>query len=243
MISRTPAERRVRFLLVGLPLGMTALLLGSVGALWLSADRLRPAKGEPATITWSSACAEAWVPVANERAQLVGLGDLSVTSQGDQVVVKGVMPGLDDDATAIPALLTAPGELAVYAAESVTDAPEGRSLVGTVDVTSAYFTIGFSGHPLVELQVQPNALDRMHQRETTSLVYTVDGFPGGGFYEEEGSGPDKIEIQPQGLMTKEAEVRMATDWLIWMTSGPAPCPAEALEDQRDAPRPDPGADP
>lgn len=238
MISRTPAERRVRFLLVGLPLAMTALLLGSVGALWFSADRLRPAQGEPATVSWTSACADEWVPVARERAQLVGLGDLTVTAEGDRVLVHGVMPGLPDDATAIPALLSAPGELAVYAAESVNDTPEGRSLVGTLDVTSAFFTIGFSGHPLVELQVQPNALDRMHQRETTSLVYTVDGFPGGGFYEEEGSGPNKIEIQPQGLMTKEEEVRMATDWLIWMTSGPAPCAADALTYEPDLPRPE-----
>jgi hypothetical protein len=218
--SRSTAERHSRFFMAGIPLAL-ALVLAAAMVAWLVATWVGTnAEGEQAVITLTADCD--LTKVTTERAKAVGFGAFEVTTQGKDTVLTGRLPGLPDDETAMPALLSAEGKLRVLAADTEDGPGSGEPLATEVDLTAAWLQIGMSGHPYVLLDVQPNALTRIQEAEAASWVFELDGVEVDRFVDSHPPEDDDLRIQPKLERTRD-EVRMATDWAVILSS-PLPCP-------------------
>lgn len=210
--SRSTAERSSRFFMAGIPLAL-ALVLAAAMVAWLVATWVGgSAAGENAEIRLTADCD--LTEVTRARAEAVGFADIQLSREGDDTVLTGRMPGLPDDDTAMPALLSARGQLRVLP-------EEGEPLATEVDLTAAWLQIDMTGHPYVLLEFQPNALKRIQEAETSSWRFELDGEVVETFEDDHPPDDDDLRVQPKLERTK-AEVRMATDWTV-MLLNPLPC--------------------
>ncbi|MCB9765037.1 MAG: hypothetical protein H6739_35010 [Alphaproteobacteria bacterium] len=227
MSAEKPQVSPLRVLFVTSPL-MLAMVLGvSVAVLialsWIGGT----AEGARAEITFESDCPAQWAERVQARAGAIGLGDPSLAQRGAQVSLTATLPGLEDDQTAIPALLTAPGVFAVYAAETVDSAPEGTPLATNDDIEDVFFQLDATGHPYTQVDLSPVAGQRVEAAAPPALLYVLDGQVVDTFHSELGFKGSKLELHPKLLSTKE-EVRRATDWMLMLKFGPAPCEARGV---------------
>ena len=222
MESRTPEERRARFLTAALPIGMVSLFAVAVGSFlaitWMGGS----ATGERVEMRWSSQCAEQWATVARARSEEMGLGDLQLTVEGDETVLVATLPGNEDDLSKVPGILAGDGQFAVYAAESLEGPTVGEPIATNEDITSVWFNIDYSGHAYTQIELQPNARKRLGEGGNT-LVFLVDGVIVSGYEDVDAAEADDLRLQDASAEAKEDEVRSAIDWKILVQHGPAPC--------------------
>ena len=224
MRSRTPKERNARFFFGSLPMLLAGFLIISLIALFVLTRIGGVAEGERVDMRFESTCAAELAPVIQSRAQEMGLGELQVDVQGQQVRVVATLPGLDDVRTAVPALLAKRGVFEIYQAETLESLPEGDPLAGQEDITNVWYQLSIEGHPVVQIELQPNALLRLQGRSNPVLLYTLDHLVIETWDFEEGPDKDTVELQPELLRTED-EVRQAADWVILLRTGPTPCAA------------------
>ncbi len=217
MRSRSPQERKVRMFALATPVILAIVIAGAAALLGLLTFIGGRASGEHAEIRLRSSCPDAWSERMTQRATDIGIGELEVSVEGDETVLRGILPGLEDDLTTIPALLTRPGELVI--------AGEGEELAYSVDVEDAWLQMDIMGHPYVILDLQPNAMQRL--QGVSTLTFELDREIVAMQRSDDGE-IDEVEMQPE-LQTVEEEVRAATDWKILLQHGPGPCVAESVE--------------
>lgn len=216
-----------RILFVSMPILIAGGLAVAVGLFFVVTWIGKPATGAWVELRFTSSCGEAWAPVLMARANAVGLGEPSVRQAQGETILRARMPGLDDDLTAIPALLTRPGVFEIYVAEGVDAPPAGAPIATNADVTEVYFQIDATGHPLAYLRLSELAQTRLNDADPPALLYVLDGVVVDAFHSARQFDEDHVELRPRLQTTKE-EVRVATDWSIALGSGPAPCAAEGL---------------
>ncbi|MED5374313.1 MAG: hypothetical protein VX899_25060 [Myxococcota bacterium] len=224
MRSRTPTERNARFVFGSLPMLMAAFMVASVIGLFVLTRIGGKAAGARVQMTWSTTCPTEWGELLTARGTDMGLGDLEVTPGADEVIVTATLPGLDGDQDKTPALLGARGLLEIQAVESRDSAPGGQVLATNEDVLNAWYQLNYQGHPAVELELQPQALLRLQERDTPALIYVLDGQVVDAWDFEEGPEEDDVRLTPE-LERTEDEVRQTADWLILLSHPPAPCDA------------------
>lgn len=216
MRSRNPAERKARMFALASPVVLGGLIVAAAVILGLATLIPGSAEGERVEIRVRSSCPDAWSERLTQRATDVGIGDLEVLVDGDETVVTGVLPGLEDDLVAIPALLTRQADFRITG--------EGEELASDVDVLDTWLQMNIMGHPYVVLDLQPNAFARLQGID--SIDFILDGEVIGTQRADDGE-IDTVELQPE-LDTIQAEVRAATDYKILLQHGPAPCVAEGV---------------
>ena len=216
MRSRSPEERKARIFALATPVVMAGVIAGAALLLGLLTLVGGSADGEHVEIRATSSCPDAWAERMTQRAADIGIGDLEVIVEGDHTVLRGVLPGLEDDLTAIPHLLTRPAELVITG--------EGEELAYDVDVVDTWMQMDIMGHPYVVLDLQPNAMARL--QGVDFIAFDLDGETVATQRSDEGE-IDTVEMQPK-LQTVEEEVRAATDWKILLQHGPGPCPVDEV---------------
>ncbi len=203
---------------IAAPLLLACILAVSTGALWVAGWRGREPVGVRAQVHVDSDCPVLWKERLLQRAGSIGLGEVTGSVDGARATLVAILPGLEDDAEAMPALLTQPGRFAVYAGAE----PDGEVLATEADIVSVDLGLNLKGHPYVQLGFQPAAVQRL-KAGGSPLTYVLDGevvdhhFANGSIRGEE------IRLQPR-LDTVKKELRNATDWNIVLRHGPAPCP-------------------
>ncbi len=185
------------------------VVLGSLGG---------RASGERASFRWQSSCAEQAMPIMQTRGESLGLGEPEWAAQGDTITLTATLPGLDDDATAVPALLAAPGELELRL--------EGRLLATRDDLVSARLELDESGMPLTTLTFSPEAGERLSAEVDAApqgeIVFLLDGV-------EIARRPNSVKVREHQLriLPGEGETRVrfrrATDRAIVLDHGRLPC--------------------
>lgn len=227
MRSRTPKERNARFFFGSLPMLLAGFLIISLIGLFVLTRIGGQAEGARVEMRFESQCSDELAPVILARAQEMGLGEPQIEVQDphqQQVILVATLPGLQDDETTVPALLASGGVFEIYQAESLESPPGGEALAGQEDIVNVWYQLSLEGHPVVQLELQPNALLRLQGRSKPVLLYTLDGVVIETWDFEEGPDEDTVELQPELLRTED-EVRQAADWVILLRTGPTPCPA------------------
>lgn len=213
-----PASPMLR-LLFAIPLVVSGAAL--VGTLWfLNRDTGRTATGDRVRIHLQSACLERTERVVRARIDSLGLPAPELVAAGDGLDLTLTLPGLPDDRTAIPALLTAPGRLSVRVSDQEV-ATEG-------DVAGTGINLGPGGDPYLELAFQAMAVTALREASASGAPMTLllDGR-----VMAEGVGADQIEDQKLAVYPADAgpqeRMRLAADWSLILNSGPHGCPVVA----------------
>lgn len=200
------------------PVVFALFLVANIGALVLLGSLGGKASGERVSLRWQSSCAAQALPVMQSRGESLGLGEPEWAVSGDTITLTATMPGLDDDATAVPALLGAPGELELRL--------DGRVLATRSDLVSARLELDESGMPLTKLTFSPEAGERLSAEVDAApqgeIVFLLDGV-------EIARRPNSVKVNEHQLrvlpgegMTRE-RFRRATDWAIVLDHGRLPC--------------------
>lgn len=226
-MSETPPTTPWRILFVSIPIFLAGGLAVAVALFFLVTWIGKPATGAQAEVRFTSTCGAAWEPVLMARAAAIGLGEPKVSTEGSETRLKARMPGLDDDLTAVPALLTKPAVFQVFVVDDVDAQPAGEPIVTNADLTDVFFQIDSTGHPFAYLHLSELAKTRIHDADPPALVYVLDGVVVDTYHSARSFTEDHLEVRPRLRTTKE-EVRMTTDWAIMLASGPGPCPAEGV---------------
>lgn len=229
--SQPPSDPKLsmfRVAFVASPFVIGIVLFAAMGALMLATRDVAKAGGERAEIRFQAECAEAFAALSRARAETIGLGELQVTAAAGEVTIRAVLPGLDDDLTAVPKLLTAPARFAVYPAAAITDSPQGEPLATGDDVTDTWFQLDVTGHPYTAVELQPHALKRVTDAKAGVMLYVLDGQVIATYESSQPFKGETLELHPLRETTRE-EVRQATDWHILLNHGPAPCEATGLQ--------------
>ncbi len=205
---------------IAVPLTLAVLLGLSVAGLFVAGWLGREPGGVRASILVESSCAEEWAERLLQRAGSVGMGELSIAVEGNQAQLLATLPGLEDDLEAMPILLTREGRLEVFAGDDA----GGEPIATQADVVTIELGLNLKGHPYVQVELQPAAVDRL-KAAGSPLAYAVDGEIV-DYYRADGPiRGSEIRIQPR-LATVKEELRVATDWNIALRHGPAPCPVQ-----------------
>lgn len=208
-----------------LPFVMGVILAVIVGGLAIAGYVGRDATGERLTVVFETGCGEAWRPIIQQRVDTIGLVEPALTVEGDRLTLTAQFPGLEDDATAIPALLIKPGELGVFVEGDVEWEPTGESLASTADVTDARLTLDIRARSVVEITLEKEARARVHEAiRAGPVLYVIDGEVVERYVDKRGMKAMHIDVFPE-RETLEEEIRVATDLSIIMQHGPAPCEA------------------
>ena len=205
--------------MASLPLALALLLVLTMGG-WMAVTwKGGSAKGSQVSIALTADC-DLREPVL-ARALGVGFGQPQVSYAEGVTRLQGRMPGLGDDTTAMPALLSKPGRLRVLPADSAEGPPTGAEVATEVDLTNAWLQIGMSGHPYVQLEFQPNVLARIQEADASSWLFELDGEIVDYFDADRDPDDDDLRLQPRLEATRD-ELRLATDWSI-VLQDPLPC--------------------
>lgn len=200
------------------PIGFALFLAANVGALAMLGYLGGHAGGSRLALTWHTACAAQSLPIMQQRAESMGLGDPRWTATGDQISLVATMPGLPDDRTAVPALLGRSGQLRLRMGEQV---------LGTqVDLAAASLEMDEAGMPFTQIVLSPEvgqtvaeAVAANHQGE---LIFDLDG-------EELARRPNTIAVENDklkiiaGVGKTRDRFRRATDRAIILGHGALPC--------------------
>lgn len=216
-----------RFALVSTPLLMGLGIFAAIGLFIVLTSIGGTARGERVTVTVQSSCPADWSRLLLSRAQELGLGEPQARMDGDRARLTATLPGLEGDRVSVPALLTAQGVFEVHAAQAADQAPQGQALATSADVEEIYLQLDLSGHPFAEVHLQPLAAQRLRDAGTPVLLYRLDGVTV-DTYDAAVPFPGTLELHPALEHTRD-ELRLATDWTVLLRTGPAPCPATAVQ--------------
>jgi len=207
-----------------LPFAMGSFLAVIVGGLVIAGYIGRDPTGERLTVVFETGCGDEWRPIIQKRVDSIGLGEPSLTLTGDTLTLTATFPGLEDDATAVPALLIATGELAVYV-EGEDGEPTGESLASAADIAEARLNLDSRARSVVEVSLEPEARKRVHEAARAgAILYAIDGEVVERYDDRRGLKTMSIDFYPTRETMKE-ELRVATDWSIMLKHGSAPCEA------------------
>ncbi len=207
---------------IAAPLLLAGLLAVSTGALWVAGWRGRAPVGVRAELHVDSECPLLWKDRLLQRAGSIGLGEAVGSVDGARATLVAILPGLEDDAKAMPELLTKPGRFAVYAGLE----PTGEVLATEADLVSVDLGLNLKGHPYVQLGLQPTAVERL-KVAGSPLTYALDGEVVDHHHAKGSIRGDEIRLQPR-MDTVKTELRHAIDWNIVLRHGPAPCLPEKV---------------
>ena len=207
---------------IAAPLLLACILAVSTGALWVAGWRGREPVGARAQVHVDSDCPVLWKERLLQRAGSIGLGEATGSVDGARATLVAILPGLEDDAKAMPKLLTQPGRFVVYGG----DEPVGEVLATEADIVSVDLGLTLKGHPYVQLGFQPTAVERL-KVAGSPLTYVLDGEVVDHHFAKGSIRGEEIRLQPR-LDTVKEELRHATDWNIVLRHGPAPCPPASV---------------
>lgn len=206
---------------MALPVGFAVFMMLATGLLFALAWRGGTAEGDRVTLTWDTCQAAA--PVLLARAEAVGLGDpvLNASAAPGSVSLTATLPGLEDDRTAIPALLSRPGTLSLRSGST--------EVLTEQAVTLAQVRLDEGGLPYTWVELEDAAYNALEERILGEPEGALRVFVDGTFLVER---PNSRELSDGGLRLVEGEqmeskrrMRRAVDRAIALTHGPLPCPA------------------
>jgi hypothetical protein len=177
------------------------------------------ADGDRVSIRLEGACAAEALPMVQARAESVGLGDPEIALDAGAVVVTATLPGLDDDATAIPRLLSRRGWLEIRQGDTVVlDGSKVKEASIRLDEGGAAYTwIDIDKESVAPFQA---ALDADPEGE---LTFHVDDELAAVRPNTRGIKDDGLRIVAPGEMLPAARMKIAADTSIVLTHGPLPC--------------------
>lgn len=181
------------------------------------------ADGDRVTIRLEGACAAEALPDVEQRAASLGLGDPEFALEPGAILVTATLPGLDDDATAVPALLAQRGWLEVR---------QGTTVVLDSDaVIEANIRLDEGGAAYTWIDLRPEAvapfqavLDADIDGE---LTFHVDDTLAAVRPNSRGVKDDGLRVVAPGDMKPAQRMKIAADTSIVLTHGPLPCALSA----------------
>jgi hypothetical protein len=181
------------------------------------------ADGDRVTIRLSGACAAESLPHIKERATSVGLGDPEFTQEPGVIIITATLPGLEDDATAVPRLLGQRGWLEVRQGETV--------VLDSDAVIEANIRLDEGGAAYTWLDIKKEAvapfqavLDADIQGE---LTFHVDDELAAVRPNTRGVKDDGLRVVAHGDMKPAVRMKIAADTSIVLTHGPLACALNA----------------
>lgn len=196
----------------------TALALAT-GTLVVLAWRGGTAAGPRLTIRFDAACPAAALPILQARAEAIGLGEPVLTVEPEGILLTATMPGLPDDATAVPALLARPGR---FSGES-----GGAVVVDNSHLTGAQIRLDESGMPYTWVGLSPAGAEAVRALAASDpsgdMAMAIDE-------DRPMPRPNDIALEDDGLRiiteatVTEARMRLAADRAILLGTAPLPCP-------------------
>lgn len=191
----------------------TVALLGRMGT---------DATGARLTLRFSGACVAAARPFIQGRAEEIGLGEPQYAEDDGGLRLTATMPGLPDDATAMPALLARPGRFTVQ--------HNGAVLAENADLRMVEIRLDESGMPYTWVQLGPDAVERLRAAIAADpqgklIVYLDD--------EVVSERPNTAQMTDESLRVVTGEgmtadrMRVAADRAIVLHNGPIPCALSA----------------
>lgn len=218
MPEETPPRSPQTRALMAIPLSLSVLVL--IGALYL-AFRLQhgpPAAGDRVRMSLSTTCAAGARGVIAHRAEAIGLGTVQISEEEGGLSVVATLPGLPDDRSAIPALLTKPGHFEIHAA--------GRTVATESDVAGTALNMDAGGSPYAEITLNGLAFEEL--REAAAGGGVIEALLDGETLLSEDAGQlrdARIRIFPKPE-DPAARMRAAVDLTVLLPSGALPCPVQ-----------------
>ncbi|MFM2248590.1 MAG: hypothetical protein RL071_4665 [Pseudomonadota bacterium] len=201
------------------PIVVASALALATGLLVLLAWRGGTAAGPRLTVRFTTACPAAAKPVLAARADAIGLGDPVLQVEPDGLALTATMPGLADDAVAVPALLARPGKFTGIAG--------GEVIVDSSHLTGAQIRLDESGMPYTWVGLSPAGAAAVRALATADpeggLAMAIDE-------DRPTPRPNDIELEDEGLRIiteagiTEQRMRTAADRAILLGTAPLPCP-------------------
>jgi hypothetical protein len=217
-------QPRAGCLLFGMPIVLTIFIASMYALLFLLGSLPGTATGE--RITWTLQTCPAAQVLIDKRVIAIGLGEPVWAPKGSGWTLTATLPGRDADMDGrVPAVLTQPGRLAVYAGP---DRQGSAQILGMDAVTSTSFTLREMANPLIEVRLthdgQTTLRDHMRGHLEGELSVWLDDtliLVRGNTPALEGN---LIELRDHDLDGKAVLARTA-EWAIGLGNGPLPCPA------------------
>lgn len=216
--SMSTSQDRVALAWRVVPVVFALFLVANIIALVVLGSLGSKARGERVTLRWQASCADQALPIMQSRGESLGLGEPEWALSGDTITLTATLPGLPDDAVAVPALLSARGELELRT--------EGRLLATRQDLQSARLELDESGMPQTTLTFVPEVGERLAAEVDAApqgeIVFLLDGV-------EIARRPNSVKVREHQLriLSNEGETRerfrRATDWAIVLDHGRLPC--------------------
>jgi len=201
------------------PLVLATVLMIATATLAVLAWLGGTADGDRVRLRLEGSCAAEALPIVQARAEAVGLGAPELAVADGALELTATLPGLDDDATAIPRLLSRRGWLEVRQGTTVVlDRSAVTEASIRLDETGAAYTwIEVPPEPLAALQAvlddDPNGeLTFYLDDEVTAVRPNSRGTKDGG-----------LRIVTPGEILPAARMKVAADTSIVLAHGPLPC--------------------
>lgn len=177
------------------------------------------ADGDRVTIRLSGTCAAEALSHVKERASSVGLGDPEFTQEPDAIVVTATLPGLDDDAIAIPRLLGQRGWLEIRQGDTVVLDSEAviEANIRLDEGGAAYTWLDLKKEAVASFQA---VLDADPQGE---LTFHLDDELAAVRPNTRGIKDDGLRVVAPGDIKPAQRMKIAADTSIVLTHGPLPC--------------------
>lgn len=177
------------------------------------------ADGDRVTIRLAGTCAADALPMVQARAETVGMGDPELALDGGAIVLTATLPGLEDDATSIPRLLSRRGWLEVRQGDTVVlDGSKVKEASIRLDEGGAAYTwIDLDKQSVAPFQA---VLDADPEGE---LTFYLDDEVAAVRPNTRGIKDDGLRIVAPGEMLPGARMKIAADTSIVLTHGPLPC--------------------
>ncbi len=205
------------------PLGFGVALLLAVAVLALQFGAGGVASGERKTATFAMQCEDGADPqkVAKHvqgRAEDVGMGEIAVHVEGKELRLTAIFPGLPDEDTTLPEVLSTPGRFWLEGDNGV--------VISEADVEDASVTIDEGGDPYTRLLLLPPGQARLQDAldadPSGSLRMRIDEV-------QLDDRPNSIKIDgdslrmPTGQAKPRVRMRLAADRAIALSHGPLAC--------------------
>jgi hypothetical protein len=183
------------------------------------------ASGPRVRIHFTGTCAAEAAPIITMRGAAIGLGEPELKVQGDGLVLQVTLPGLEDDLTHIPRVLSQPGRIEVVQGET--------AIVTREQVTNASIRLDEGGAPYAWLDLKPEAIKALEAALLAAPNGTLDVRMDG---EVLATRPNSRGIKNEGLriitpgeIKPTRRMQIAADTSIVIESGVIPCDLRIAE--------------
>lgn len=201
------------------PLVLATVLMIATATLAVLAWLGGTADGDRVRLRLEGSCAAEALPIVQARAEAVGLGAPELAVADGALELTATLPGLDDDATAIPRLLSRRGWLEVRQGTTVVlDRGAVKEASIRLDETGAAYTwVEVSPEPLAAFQA---VLDADPDGE---LTFYLDDEVAAVRPNSRGTKDGGLRIVTPGEILPAARMKVAADTSIVLSHGPLPC--------------------